>query len=168
MADPKSADRPDVPEGYGTPTDNEGLIEWTTIDARLRNEMHFWLSTVRPDGRPHVVPRWGAWLDGKLYYDGAPTTVHARNAELNPNCTMSVGNGAEAIILEGQSVKSKPMDVAAAAPLRAEITRKYGEHGYTPEEGSWSDESAGGLRIFTPTKALAWFNFPTDMSRFRF
>ena len=24
------------------------------------------LATVRPDGRPHVMPVWGAWIDGKL------------------------------------------------------------------------------------------------------
>lgn len=168
MADPKSSDRPLVPDGYGVPTDNQGMIEWDTIESRLVNEMHFWMATVRPDGRPHVVPRWGAWLNGSLYYDGALDTVHARNAQANSNCTVTIGDGAEAIILEGASVRSEPLDAAAAAPLRAEIIRKYGDDGYVPEEGSWSDQTAGGLRVFTPTKALAWFNFPTDMSRFRF
>ena len=27
---------------------------------------------------------------------------------------------------------------------------------------------AGGLVAFTPVKALAWFDFPTDVTRFRF
>jgi len=26
----------------------------------------FWLSTVRPDGRPHVTPMVSVWLDGAL------------------------------------------------------------------------------------------------------
>ena len=28
----------------------------------------FWLSTVRPDGRPHVTPLIAVWLDGALYF----------------------------------------------------------------------------------------------------
>ena len=28
------------------------------IDQRLRDEPIIWLSSVRPDGRPHLVPVW--------------------------------------------------------------------------------------------------------------
>jgi hypothetical protein len=28
----------------------------------------FWLSTVRPGGRPHVTPAAGVWLAGALYF----------------------------------------------------------------------------------------------------
>ena len=38
---------------------------------------------VRPDGTPHSVPRWGVWLDGRFWYDGAPTTRHTRRRPLN-------------------------------------------------------------------------------------
>src|SRR5256885_2571611 len=31
------------------------------IDARLRHEPIIWLSSVRPDGRPHLVPVWFLW-----------------------------------------------------------------------------------------------------------
>lgn len=166
--EPSKIDRPQFPEGYGIPTDAEGIIPWATIDTRLKGELHFWMATVRPNGRPHVVPRWGAWMDGKLFYDGAPTTVHATNLRANPHCVLSVGSGVEAIIVEGESVPSKPLTIKAAAPLRLEITHKYGELGYIPEEGSWSDPEAGGLHVFTPAKALAWFSFPSDVSRYRF
>jgi hypothetical protein len=33
---------------------------------------------------------------------------------------------------------------------------------------SWEGPDAGGLRVFTPLKAIAWFDFPTDVTRFRF
>jgi hypothetical protein len=35
------------------------------IDARLRHEPIIWLSSVRPDGRPHLVPIWFLW-DGAV------------------------------------------------------------------------------------------------------
>ncbi|HEX5616142.1 MAG TPA: pyridoxamine 5'-phosphate oxidase family protein, partial [Acidimicrobiia bacterium] len=64
-------DRPQMPEGYGVPETDNGLLDWATIEARLVASQQYWMATVRPDGRPHVVPRWGVWLDGGLYYDGS-------------------------------------------------------------------------------------------------
>ncbi|MDH3260349.1 MAG: IS110 family transposase [Acidimicrobiia bacterium] len=29
----------------------------------------------RHRGRPHLVPRWGVWLEGRFWYDGAVDTV---------------------------------------------------------------------------------------------
>ncbi|MGH8957805.1 MAG: pyridoxamine 5'-phosphate oxidase family protein [Acidimicrobiia bacterium] len=54
-----------------------------------------------PDGRPHVIPRDGMWIDGKLYYGGSPETVHYRNIVRNPEVAVHIGYGQEAIILEG-------------------------------------------------------------------
>ena len=42
--------------------------EWSRARAELANVEVYWLSTVRPDGRPHVTPLLGVWLDGALYY----------------------------------------------------------------------------------------------------
>ncbi len=173
MTDPAHRDRPRLPEGYIPPevdgADGAGrFLDWSTIDARLTDELHYWLATTRPDGRPHVVPRWGAWLDGRLHYDGSPDTVHARNLAANSACALHIGSGADAIILEGTSSPSDPVPVEAGEPIAAEIARKYGEHGYGPEPGSWSGSDAGGLAIFTPVKAMCWFDFPNDLTRFRF
>ena len=45
---------------------------------------------------------------------------------------------------------------------------KYAEHGYEPGPESWEGADSGGLRVMTPEKAMAWFDFPIDMTRFRF
>ena len=71
-------------------------------------------------------------------------------------------------ILEGVSLPSDPVSGAPGERLSAEFIRKYAEHGYSPAPGSWSDEIAGGLRIFTPRTAVAWSSFPTDLTRFSF
>jgi hypothetical protein len=143
------------------------MLDWADVEARLVASTHYWLATVRPDGRPHVVPRWGVWLDGKFWYDGAPTTVHVRNLVANQACSLNLENGTEAVIVEGESLPAR----ADADPLGARIAEafsKYHELGYRPKPDAWAGEQGGGLRVLTPHRALAWFAFPTDATRFQF
>ncbi len=161
-------DRPVMPDGYGVPETDDGLLDWSVIEERLRESLHYWMATTRPDGRPHVVPRWGAWIEGALYYDGSPDTLHARNAAANPACTLHIGDGREAITLDGATGASQPLQGSEAKSIAAEIGRKYGALGYTPAADAWSGPDAGGLMVFRPAKALAWFDFPTDLTRFHF
>ena len=161
------ADRPVLPEGYGLPSSTEGMLAWSDVEARLVRARSYWLATVRPDGRPHVVPRWGVWLDGRFWYDGAPTTVHARNLATNPACSLNLENGTEAVIVEGESRPAR----APAETLGGRISTafaKYHDLGYRPAADAWSGEDGGGLRVLIPHRALAWFTFPTDATRFHF
>src|SRR4051794_13665911 len=87
--------RPTMPEGYGLPETTDGLLSWPTVRQRLVESKHYWLATVRPDGTPHSVPRWGVWVDDRFYYDGAPTTRHVRNLQYNPACTLTLESGTE-------------------------------------------------------------------------
>jgi hypothetical protein len=34
---------------------------------RLEAEQNIWLSSVQPDGRPHLIPVWFVWRGGRLY-----------------------------------------------------------------------------------------------------
>ncbi len=170
MADDTSVprrSRPTVPDGYGVPTSRKGLLTWAQVEERLIGALHYWLATVRPDGRPHVVPRWGVWLDGRFFYDGAPTTRHAQNLRENPHVTLNLENGWEAVIVEGTSEPTRADPDGLGARL-AEAFGKYRDSGYTPGPDSWAGEDGGGLRVITPVTALAWFSFPKDMTRFRF
>jgi hypothetical protein len=36
---------------------------WADATAALENAEIFWITTVRPDGRPHVTPLLAIWLD---------------------------------------------------------------------------------------------------------
>jgi nitroimidazol reductase NimA-like FMN-containing flavoprotein (pyridoxamine 5'-phosphate oxidase superfamily) len=168
MADPTS-DRPVFPEGYGLPETTEGLLDWAAVEARLVSANTYWLATVRPDGRPHVVPRWGVWVDGRFYYDGAPTTLHARNLEANPACALHLDSAEseQAVIVEGTSRATS----APAEGLGERIAAAFGKYhakGYSPTADAWSGDDGGGLRVLTPARAMAWFAFPADATRFRF
>jgi hypothetical protein len=156
-----------MPEGYGLPSSTEGLLAWADVEAKLVAATSYWLATVRPDGRPHVIPRWGVWLDGQFWYDGAPTTVHVRNLEANPACALHLESGTETVIVEGQSRPAR----APAETLGARISAAFGKYhasGYSPAADAWAGEDGGGLRVLTPRRALAWFAFPTDATRFQF
>jgi hypothetical protein len=106
------------------------------------------------------------WLDNKFYYDGAATTVHARNAERNPACTLTLESGTEVVIVEGESIATRA-DADGLGVRLAEAFAKYAPE-YQPEADSWSGEDGGGLRVLVPQRALAWFSFPTDCTRFSF
>lgn len=161
------ADRPVFPAGYGLPTTTEGMLSWPDVEARLVPAIAYWMATVRPDGRPHVVPRWGVWLHGRFWYDGSPDTVHARNLVANPSCSLHLENGTEAVIVEGESHPTRADADGVGAQLAAAYS-KYHKLGYSPNPDSWSGEHGGGLRVLAPKRALAWFSFPGDATRFTF
>ncbi len=159
-------DRPIMPDGYGVDT-AEHYLEWDEIESKLRDSPNYWLSTTRPDGRPHVVPRWGVWLDGRFWYDGSPETIHVRNLEHRTDCVLHLESGTEVVIVEGRSLRPDPIDTTFGAELAAEYARKYGPT-YQPGPDAWSDEIAGGMRYIAPARVLAWTDFPKDLTRFRF
>lgn len=157
-----------MPKGYGVPDTGDGLLEWSVVEARLVAAPQYWLATTRSDGRPHVVPRWGVWVDGRFWYDGAPTTVHVRNLSRNQACTLHLEDGWQAVIVEGTSWPADPPGIDLGARLAAAYAVKYGARGYKPEPDAWQGPGAGGLVMFSPTMAMAWFDFPSDATRFRF
>lgn len=159
-------DRPLLPAGYGV-DQADRFVPWEAIEDKLRESRHYWLATTRPDGRPHVVPRWGVWLDGSFWYDGSPETLHVRNLARNPECVLHLESGEEATIVEGRSVACDPIIGEMGERLATEIARKYGPD-YTPEADAWSDEIAGGMRRVQPVKVMAWTQFPKDLTRYTF
>lgn len=160
-------DRPIVPDGYGV-TEEGPYLEWADVEDWLTEATEYWLASTRPDGRPHVVPRWGVWLDDRFWYDGSPETRHARNLSINPACALHLESGTTVTIVEGASRPSQPIGGTLGERLAAEYSRKYEKLGYAPAADAWSDEHAGGMRVLTPDKAIAWTQFPADMTRYVF
>lgn len=158
--------RPTIPDGYGLPGTTEGLLSWDQVEERLRTSLHYWLTTVRPDSTPHSVPRWGVWLDGRFYYDGAPTTRHARNLHSNPACTLTLESGTEVVIVEGFSAATRAEPDELGSRLSTAFEKYHPD--YAPAPDAWAGEEGGGLRVITPMRALAWFAFPKDCTRFTF
>src|SRR5688572_14444266 len=103
-------ENPTFPEGYVIRFSGRH-VEWDTAMGWLADALHYWLATTRPDGTPHVVPRWGVWWDERFWYDGSPQTRHARNLVTNPACVLHLESGEQALILEGESRATGPLDL---------------------------------------------------------
>ncbi len=54
----------------------------------------YWISTVRPDERPHVTPLTTVWLDDALYFCTGPDERKARNLAWNSYCVVTTGSNA--------------------------------------------------------------------------
>ena len=65
---------------------------WTEASRCLEEAQLYWLSTVRPDGRPHVTPLLTVWLDGALYFCTGPSERKARNLAQNAHCVLTTGS----------------------------------------------------------------------------
>lgn len=161
------AGRPEIPEGYGVEEGGE-YLDWAYVESKLVESTHYWMATTRPDDRPHVVPRWGVWVDDRFWYDGSPETRHARNLMANDACSLHLEDGAAATIVEGRVSRPDPVVGPFGEVLSAEFCRKYERLGYAPEPDSWSGEHSGGLQTLIPTRALAWSSFPADLTRFEY
>ena len=158
MANP-TVDTPEFPAEYGSPTQH---LPWPSVEERLVTASVYWFASTRPDGRPHVVPRDGMWIEGGLYYGGSPQTVHYRNITQNPHVVAHVGDGHEAIIVEGAVAVITP-DQAFAERLADESYAKYPQYGQM-DPGMY----LGGVTVLRPSVVLAWTSFTENATRFRF
>jgi PPOX class probable F420-dependent enzyme len=70
------------------------------IEDRLRTEPTAWLSSMRPDGRPHVVPVWFNW-DGSVFdLFSKPNAQKVRNLREHPAVMLAVGQPNEVFDVE--------------------------------------------------------------------
>jgi hypothetical protein len=157
-------DRPHMPDGYGTPEDDEGLLPWEHVESRLREAKNYWVATVDAEGAPHATPIWGSYLQGMIFLDGSPETKRGRNLATNPRVAVHLESGSDVVIVRGMAEKVR-VDEHLAALLSQEVTRKYGDLGFSPTPEVYLGEDVYAVR---PRLALAWTEFPKTVTRFRF
>lgn len=161
MIEPR-VDRPHVP-GYGIPRSTKGMLPWSWAVERLERATIYWLATTSAAGAPHLIPIWGAWVDGRWYVEGGPTRWQ-RNLRENPQLAIHIESpSGEVVIVEGPCVEI----VAPEPALTGRILGGYAKYkpGYAADPANWS---RGGLWELRPLKAFAWTTFPNDMTRYRF
>jgi nitroimidazol reductase NimA-like FMN-containing flavoprotein (pyridoxamine 5'-phosphate oxidase superfamily) len=74
---------------------DRGAAPWATAEERLENPERprtYWLATVRDDGRPHVMPIIGMWMEGAFYFVSGERTRKARNLAREPRCVVVTGS----------------------------------------------------------------------------
>ena len=127
------------------------------IDRFLETEPVVWLSTVRADGRPHLVPTWFAWDGQTITIVSKPGAVKVRNLQADPRAMLALGDADD------------DFDVGlleATAEMRPEPTSLDLPPGFATKYGARIE--AMGLTVaqfaltysqqirLTPVKALGW------------
>ena len=109
---------------YGIPKTMKGSVSWEWAQKRLESSHNYFIITVRPDGRPHVMVIWGIWLGNAYYFSTGATTRKAKNLAANPHCVVCNEDADEAVIVEGQARQIAYSDLPGNAPDL--YFRKYG------------------------------------------
>ena len=128
--------------------------------ARLAGAKHYWLATVRPVGRPHVVPLDGLWVAGRWYHGGSDRTVRHANLLANHRVALHLEDAGSAVIVEGTCELITPSR-ETAEELVAVSNTKYG---FAPPVSAY----LSGVWSLSPVRVLAWTDLTVDATRFLF
>ena len=152
--------------GYGIlPADQgSGLLPWSEAERRLTTSHDYWCATVCPDGRPHVMPVWGVWDGGRLWFSSGLRSRKARNLAADPRCTLTTDDARDPVVLEGNA--ERVTDPGRIAAFVDAVNAKY-DAGMTTD---FQDPAVNGTFAVTPVRviALSGADFPGSPTRWRF
>jgi nitroimidazol reductase NimA-like FMN-containing flavoprotein (pyridoxamine 5'-phosphate oxidase superfamily) len=114
-----------MPKGYGIQSPEKGMLSWAEVTERLAAARNYWVSTTRPDGRPHVMSVWGVWIDGTFFFGTDGTSRKARNLAKNAAIAVHLESGDDVVILEG-TAREMTHDSELVTAIDAAYQVKYG------------------------------------------
>ena len=135
------------------------------IHRFLETEPVVWMSTVRPDGTPHIVPIWFWWDGEAMLVFSKPGAQKVRNLRANPSVMLALGD-AEADfdvgLLEGRAdLLDRPTGDVLPAGHLAKYAARLRAIGVTPEV--YAETYSQVIRI-VPADFLAWHGRTTPRS----
>ena len=154
---------------------------WAEVRRHLEGAEVYWISTVRPDRRPHVTPLLSVWLDGALYFCTGPDERKAKNLQRNPRCVFTTGCNALGegldVVVEGEA--SRVTDEARLGRVAGAYLSKYGDDwryavrdgAFYHDPGSLRREDPGAAWVYevAPVKILGFGKGePYSQTRWRF
>src|SRR5215210_3345071 len=134
-----------------------GAAPAARIDQLLHREPVVWLSTVRPDGTPHIVPIWFSWTGTEVLIATKPNAQKVRNLRANPSVMLALGEAEDDFdvgLLEGRAeLVAEPAAVVLPASHVTKYRRQMAAIGLTPDEFLATYSQV--IRI-VPTRFLPW------------
>jgi hypothetical protein len=98
-------------DGYGFPPIefDRAMQALDSIAAMPPTEAagRYWLGTVRPDGRPHMMPVGILWHDRAFYFSAGARTQKAKNMARDSHCVITIAAPSLDIVAEGVATKVK-------------------------------------------------------------
>jgi len=153
--------RPRVPAGYGITSDPADAGAWDAVVGKIAASRNYWIASTRLDGRPHVMPVWGVWLDGRLLFATDRASRKGRNVAANPRVVVHLESGDDVVILEGVA-----REETAADPLSRFADAYDAKYAIRPD----SADPAAVTYTLRPTVVFSWTeaNYPTSAIRWSF
>ncbi|QZH62757.1 pyridoxamine 5'-phosphate oxidase family protein [Mycolicibacterium farcinogenes] len=145
---------------------------WEAAAAALGAAGLYWLTTVRDDGRPHVTPLVGVWIDDTFVFCTGAGEQKARNLRAGTAVAVTTGtntwNSGLDVVVEGTAarVTGRQRLTTLADAYRA----KYGDDwDFDCDDEVFDPEGEAALvyRVI-PTKVLAFAKSPHGQTGFRF
>ena len=126
-------------------------------DARLRENIITWFTTVRSDGRPHSFPVMFLWDGASVLIFSKPKSQKLVNLRHNANVVLALDDtkeGDDVVIVEGTAELVN--DAGLTAATHPGYLAKYGalfqETNWTPERLA---EFSQAIRV-TPTRVITY------------
>jgi PPOX class probable F420-dependent enzyme len=137
----------------------------TRIVRFLEQEPVVWLSTVRPDGNPHLVPIWFWWDGEAILVFSKPDAQKVRNLRAYPSVMLALGDAEDDFdvgLLEGcAELLDQPTAEILPARHLAKYTTQLAAIGLTPE--AYAATYSQAIRI-VPSGFLRWHGRTTPRS----
>ncbi|MFC6082408.1 pyridoxamine 5'-phosphate oxidase family protein [Sphaerisporangium aureirubrum] len=100
----------------------------TTPRASARSPMNdagtYWLSTLRPNGRPNIVPVLGVWLDGALHLAVSQAMHDPETLPAATDCVVTTDPRGLELVVRGRA--ARVLDDGKLGRLSGVFSSKYG------------------------------------------
>lgn len=116
--------------------DEDDTTSWSTASRSLADADTYWLSTTRPDGRPHLTRVLAVWANGALHFCTSPDSRKGKNIAANPHCAVATTQGDLDLAIEGKATLRRDHDELQT--VADEYERKYGWR-VTVRDGAFHD-----------------------------
>lgn len=145
---------------------------WSAAVPRLTEAEIYWLSTVRPDGRPHVTPLMAVWSRDALYFSSGERERKVLNLARNSEVALTTGTNAlgtgQDLVIEGTAVRET--DPGRLGELAALWEGKYGSDWHFDVKDGAFVGAEGPALVFgvAPRTAFGFAKEPYGQTRWRF
>jgi PPOX class probable F420-dependent enzyme len=125
------------------------------VQRFLETEPVVWMSSIRGNGAPHLVPTWFAWDGESIMIRSKPEATKVRNLRRDPRAMLALGNADHDFdvgLLEARA-EIVEHETELPAPFIAKYRDRIASLGLTPAE--FAATYPATIRL-TPARALAW------------
>ena len=137
---------------------------WEVGREQIVDAETFWLSTVRPDGRPHVTPLIAVWHGDAIWFTTGAEERKARNLANNASCILTTGRselleGGLDVVLEGAA--EQVTDDAELQSIAEAFAAKYGTEtwDFVVHGGAFSHRKVGGRALVFRVRPVRGLGF---------